>query len=344
MLTLAGLAGLAFVIWESNMTDDQIESEEFFVLLEKLMRTPTAPFREQKVRETVTAEVAKVPKLSVRQDPWGNLLISHGGGNLNGGCVFCAHMDHPGFVDGAFLGSIRPEYLQKSNGVTQFDGGIGMWDLPAFERVDGWIRSRACDDLVGCGVALAAVFHHARTQSPYNVHALLTVAEEVGLFGAALACVGGLVPRDSTVISLETSPALSEAQFHAGCIVRVGDKQSIFSPSVTQSLLVAAGDCGIKHQRKLMDGGSCEGSIFWKAGYQTGALCVALGNAHNQGPAGKIAMEYVSEVDVIEMLRLAIATPSAISECHGGLLESVEKVAECARREFSIRTEKNHKS
>jgi putative aminopeptidase FrvX len=296
------------------MVESTIEPEEFFSLLEKLMNTPTAPFREHKIRNLVISEVARRPRVTVKEDQWGNLLVSYENSDHQGACVLSAHMDHPGFVDGEFLGSIASRYLNPDNRVAEYDTGIGVWDVPAFERCDLWIRGRACDDLVGCAVALATVFHHARAGSTCNVHALLTVAEEVGLFGAALACDAGTIPAGAVVLSLETSPALTEQQFHEGCIVRVGDRRSVFSPLVTKALVDLAALQGIKHQRRLMDGGTCEGTVYYDAGYQTGALCVALGYAHNQGPNHGIAMEYVSLTDTTAMLRLAIVAASDLQE------------------------------
>jgi endoglucanase len=316
------------------MIENQIESEEFFSLLEKLMRTPTAPFREHHIRALVLSEAGLRPQVSIKEDVWGNLLVSYFGNASGGDCVFCAHMDHPGFVDGKFLGSMRPEYLAKGNSVVDCVDGIGVWNLPAYEKCDTWIRGRACDDLVGCSVALATVFHHARAASPCNVHALLTVAEEVGLLGAALACDAGTIPRGATVISVETSPVLNVQQFHSGCIVRVGDRRSIFSPSVTRDLVDVATRRNIIHRRHLMDGGSCEGTVFCDAGFNTGALCVALGNAHNQGAHETTEMEYVSTSDTLQMLRLTIAAAECLSASEKPRPSLMESRIEGAKREF----------
>lgn len=326
--------GAAFLRRVSNMTENQIESEEFFSLLEKLMRTPTAPFREHRIRALVLSEVARRLRVSVKEDVWGNILVSYFGASSGHDCVLSAHMDHPGFVDGKFLGSMRPEYLNGGNSVVDCGDGIGVWNLPAFEKCDTWIRGRACDDLVGCSVALATVFHHARWESRCNAHALLTVAEEVGLLGASLACDAGTIPRGATVISVETSPALNAQQFHSGCIVRVGDRRSIFSPSVTRDLVNVATGRNIIHRRQLMDGGSCEGTAFNEAGFNTGALCVALGNAHNQGADQKTESEYVSTSDTIQMLRLAIAAAESFGTAHEPSPSMTESRIECAKREF----------
>ncbi len=271
------------------------------------MRTPTAPFREDGIRNFVREAVAKIPGVCLREDRWGNVLVSYETAPDAEKITFCAHMDHPAFVDGEFLGSINPGYHNPNNAITLHPNGIGTWNLIPFERVNGTIVGGACDDLIGCAVALGTVLHHARERTRSSVHALLTIAEEVGLYGAALAVQSGLLSQQATVISLETSPALDSTQFHAGCIVRVGDRKTVFTPEITERLTDTSVRCGIMHQVRLMDGGTCEATVFQRAGFRTGALCVALGNPHNQGPSLNCAPEYVSESDTLAMLELAIA-------------------------------------
>ena len=177
---------------------------------------------------------------------------------------------------------------------------IDSWQADALHDPRTWVKPAAA-------VAVGTVLHHARERTRCSVHALLTIAEEVGLYGAALAVESGLLSRQATVISLETSPALNPTQFHAGCIVRAGDRKTVFTPEITERLTDMSVRCGIAHQVRLMDGGTCEATVFQRAGFRTGAICVALGNPHNQGPSLSCAPEYVSESDTLAMLALAVA-------------------------------------
>ena len=43
-----------------------------------------------------------------------------------------------------------------------------------------------------------------------------------------------------------------------------------------------------------MGGGTCEASVFQRAGLPTGALCVALNNYHNMGPGTAVRAESIS--------------------------------------------------
>jgi endoglucanase len=59
-----------------------------------------------------------------------------------------------------------------------------------------------------------------------------------------------------------------------------------------------------RHQRRLMDGGTCEGTAFCELGYQATGMCLALGNYHNRDEDRKcIASEYVSLSDWSNMVR-----------------------------------------
>ena len=100
-------------------------------------------------------------------------------------------------------------------------------------------------------------------------------------------------------LSLETSKARGFARVHGGPVVRVGDRLSIFDSRITHWLETAFRDLiaarpGTGYQRLLMGGGTCEASVFHRAGLPTGALCVALNNYHNMGPGTALRAESIS--------------------------------------------------
>ena len=65
-------------------------------------------------------------------------------------------------------------------------------------------------------------------------------------------------------------------------------------------------DKSFQFQRALMSGGTCEGTVYQEFGFQTAALCVALGNYHNCGRSNRIAAEYVNVEDALSMVRLLV--------------------------------------
>ncbi|MFQ5805103.1 MAG: M20/M25/M40 family metallo-hydrolase [Phycisphaerae bacterium] len=179
----------------------------------------------------------------------------------------------------------------------------GMWDLPAaFER-DGNVYARDCDDIAGCAAMLALLNRLSRRKARADVYCLFTRAEEVGFIGAIGAAKAGTVSKKWPIIAIETSSELPNARIGDGPILRVGDRMSVFTPSVTafcdrvaQKLIKRRKR--FHFQRKLMDGGSCESTAFAAYGYLATGICLALGNYHNMDESRqKIACEYISLED-----------------------------------------------
>ena len=200
-----------------------------------------------------------------------------------------------------------------------------VFDLPDFDLGDGMIRMRAADDLAGCASILAVMSAAANFDSQGAVYGLFTRAEEVGLVGALLAAEGGLLPRDTTVVSVETSLALPGAQQGDGPVIRTGDRATTFD-NAAEAYLVQAGRAlsqdveGFKVQRQLMGAGGCEASAFAAYGYSVTGLAYPLGAWHNAGPDKSIIAEYISLDDfangvmlLTEAAKLAGSSPASPS-------------------------------
>ena len=109
--------------------------------------------------------------------------------------------------------------------------------------------------------------------------------------------------------SAPTSREMPPIKMGQGVIIRVGDRSTVFDSEATRFLVEVAGELkpanpDFQFQRALMSGGSCEGTVFAEAGYQTAALCVALGNYHNCGRRSRVTAEFVSLDDAINMVAL----------------------------------------
>jgi endoglucanase len=201
-------------------------------------------------------------------------------------------------------------------------GGIAMWDFPAWSLADGRITARVCDDLLGVAAILACLDELQRRRPDAAVWGLLTRAEEVGFLGAVEAIRLGTVPPGASVLSLECSKALVNAPQGGGVIVRVGDRMSVFAPSLTEALRSAADalasrDESFRYQRKLMDGGACEATVFCASGWRASGLAVPLGNYHNASDEGiGIAPEHVLVDDWLAEVALLVELG-----CDPGLLD-----------------------
>jgi endoglucanase len=190
-------------------------------------------------------------------------------------------------------------------------GAPGMWDQGGPRIVGKRFVCRVCDDIAGVASALATMDALLRVKLTNPVAVLLTRAEEQGFVGAIAAAIDGkLLRKTDRIISIECSAQQPYAQQGNGVIVRTGDYTSIFNSAYTRFLhqraqAIAKSDKTFKYQRALMPGGTCEATVFDAWEYTAAAVCVPLGNYHNQNTTtGKIGPEYVDLRDWHQMVAL----------------------------------------
>ena len=194
-------------------------------------------------------------------------------------------------------------------------------DLPDFVLEQGLIKMRAADDLAGCAAILAALESLVNTPTTGTVFGLFTRAEEVGGVGAQLAAENELFPKDTIVVSVETSSVLPGAEIGEGVVIRTGDRAATFDYEAEVYLAEAAKvirteSPDIKFQRQLMSAGGCEASAFKAFGYTVTGTAFPLGAWHNRGEKG-VELEFISKDDFVggallisEAAKLAGTSPS----------------------------------
>lgn len=327
-----------------------MEKKELSRLASRLMCCPTAPFHEAGVRavvETICAENG----LAAQRDAFGNVLIRLGSARDGRPIAFAAHLDHPGWhIEkrlgpcrwlARFNGTVPAAYFKPGRRILLLPGDtparlgppdsqdkcfelittdppslapeFGVWALDDFVLRGRQIHGRACDDLLGVTAALAALIDLHRAKRRVHALGLISRAEEVGFQGALTLATGRRIPRDTLILSLETSKEIPPIKMGHGVIVRVGDRSSIFSSNATRYVTEVAMELAnarpaLPFQRALMSGGTCEATAYQEYGYETAAVCVALGNYHNCAARGKIAEEYIDLEDLAGMTRLLVAT------------------------------------
>lgn len=330
-----------------------VDEKKSLGLLEAVLREPTAPYFEHRVRRALRKALEKAG-IPCRLDRSGN-LVAHYRRGKGKPVAFEAHMDHPGFEvlsvdgrraqarwngqvpvfdlrglklalyneDGDRCGLARvlkgdgrhpnpktPELeLEVPEGARP--GFFGHAHLVPFELKGDLIRAKALDDNAGCAVIAACLLHLARHKAEADVVALFTRAEEGGFKGAFAAVENKTLPPARPVIVLECSKAIAGVAQGGGPVVRVGDKACVFDPDLAGACADAAAALslerkGFKWQRKLMDGGTCEASVYCLAGWR--ALCVALplGNYHNNGEKG-VEPETIDRRDFLGAVELLSA-------------------------------------
>lgn len=182
-------------------------------------------------------------------------------------------------------------------------GSIGMWDLPDPRERAERIHARGCDDIAGAAAMVCCIKRLLRERIACDAYFLFTRAEEVGFVGAIAAAKSATIPKKCIVVAMETSSELPHARMGNGPILRMGDRTSAFTPSITAHCQVVASDLASRDrnfifQRKLMDGGTCESSAYCQLGYEATGMCLALGNYHNVDERRKkIAPEFIHLAD-----------------------------------------------
>ena len=83
-----------------------------------------------------------------------------------------------------------------------------------------------------------------------------------------------------------------------------------------------------------MSGGTCEATAYQEFGYQSAAVCVALGNYHNCGSGDRIKAEYVSVHDASTMVHLLVKAATRMADFSnlvGRLQNRLQKLLKEAR-------------
>ncbi|MDB6111909.1 MAG: Peptidase family protein [Pedosphaera sp.] len=313
------------------------------------MRCPAAPYHEAAVRAEVE-KICAEEGLGFKRDTFGNVLVRLQTAPKQRAFVLAAHLDHPAFEIvrplskqrwlAQFLGGVPDNYFKKGVPIRLMPGAVparlgrriggkkqfelharqtpgvppefAVWELEDFAVRQNQIHGRACDDLGGVAAILAVLVDLKRQRARVNVIGVISRAEEVGFQGALAVAASRQLPKNSLVVSLETSRELPPVKMGQGVIIRVGDRASIFDSAATRFLTEVATDLQqrrktFQFQRALMSGGTCEATAYQEFGFQTGAVCVALGNYHNCGERNQIAAEYIAVEDGSGMVELLVA-------------------------------------
>ena len=214
------------------------------------------------------------------------------------------------------------------------------------------LYTRVADDLTGVfAIVESACAALGRADPDHDVLGLLTRAEEVGFVGMLAHLGEGWLQaarRPLLVVSLEASRHGPGAQPGRGPVIRLGDRQGPFSPDAAKGLeQLAARVLPGAHQRRLMDGGSCEATAALAHGLAAVGLAVPLGNYHNRNldggqearAADGPAPEFVDLRDVAGLLRLctALAVEAWPADPWAGVRTRLERRLAAARRSLASR-------
>lgn len=188
------------------------------------------------------------------------------------------------------------------------------------------------DDLAGCAAIIASLEELTKNPSSSDVYGVFTRAEEVGLIGARLLSLENTLPKNTFVVSVETSSIIPGVKQGEGPVIRTGDASYTFDSEAEQILImgresIKSCDSDYKCQRQLMSAGSCEASAFAANGYRATGIAFPLGNWHNattsiSDPDGGVDDEYISVHDFIGGVRLIESSARNVATRHDSPLPS----------------------
>ena len=214
-------------------------------------------------------------------------------------------------VDELFL-DVGASTLKEAEGKGAFIGMTGVFDVEFKDLGNGYLWGKAFDDRVGCYV-MAEVFKWAKDTS-YNVVAVGTVQEEVGLRGSKTAAWQvdpdyGLALENTFAMDMPGVPEHKQsAALTKGPVVTIADRSVIAHPKVLGSILEGADAEGIPYQfKRIPSGGTDAGSIhLTKAGVPSGTIANPCRYIH--GPCGITTKE-----DIENTVRLVKAFIKRVS-------------------------------
>lgn len=191
-------------------------------------------------------------------------------------------------------------------------GAMGVFDVDFADLGDGYYRGKSFDDRAGCTV-LAEVFK-ALKDSAYNVVAVGSVQEELGIRGARTAAWQvdpdfGLAIEGTFVSDVPaTRPDRVSSKIKGGPVVTIMDRTAFTHPHVLKTLIKVGREKSIPFQFKQVPvGGTDAGAIhLTKAGVPSGTVAVPCRYIH--GPASILHVD-----DLRNTIRLVNEFVHAIS-------------------------------
>ena len=174
------------------------------------------------------------------------------------------------------------------------------------QELGGRVTAAALDDRIGCYVLLQALKEVAGKDLAYEVYAMFSVQEEIGIKGARVGAWGVqpdlAVALDVTACGDTPEGSVLDIGLGKGAAIKVKDAGMIATPAVRDLLVETAQRQNIRYQLEVLEGGTTDAAAMQvnAAGVPTGAISIPDRYVHS-------ASEMVDEGDVAECIRLASA-------------------------------------
>lgn len=168
------------------------------------------------------------------------------------------------------------------------------------------VTGAALDDRIGCYVLMQALKEVAARDLAYEVYAMFSVQEEIGIKGARVGAWGVqpdlAVAIDVTACGDTPESSVLDIRLGKGAAIKVKDAGMIATPSVRDLLVDTARRQNIRYQLEVLEGGTTDAAAMQvnAAGVPAGAISIPDRYVHS-------ASEMVDEGDVTACIQLACA-------------------------------------
>ena len=185
-------------------------------------------------------------------------------------------------------------------------GTVGVFDVRFIDLGNGYFRGKSFDDRAGCAV-MVKVFQELNDRD-YNIVAVGTVQEEVGLRGAKVAAWQvnpqyGLALEGTFAADVPGSkPHQMSSKLRSGPVITIADRTTLTHPKILNTLVKVAEKNQIPYQfKKIPSGGTDAGAIhLTKAGIPCGTVAVPCRYIH--GPASILFEEdFTNTINLVKM-------------------------------------------
>lgn len=191
------------------------------------------------------------------------------------------------------LDKLKHEHLFVDIGARtreEAEASVQIGDMAVFlSQVTENGRNMTCgamDDRIGCAIVIEAL--KRVKNSPYDIHAVFTAQEEVGLRGAATAAYA-IAPEMGLAFDITPSPDTPEsikscsAELGKGPTIKVRDNSLICHPRVRRWLEDAAKARSIPYQYEVLTGGGTDAGAIQQSrgGVPSGVVSIATRFTHS---------------------------------------------------------------
>lgn len=194
-------------------------------------------------------------------------------------------------------------------------GDCAYFESDYLEFGEGYIKSKALDDRVGCKILLDIL----SKEQPYDLTVCFVTQEEIGTRGSAVAAFN-VSPDYAIVLECTTASDIPDVPEHKkvcklgeGAVVSFMDRGTVYDEELYKKAFVLAEEKGIKCQTKTVVAGGNDAAAIHKSGKGVRTVAISVPTRYIHSPSGVAKKE---DIEAVEMLAECLAGELADDKTH----------------------------